>query len=270
MSVDARAAADVLRERLDGEPEVLVVLGSGLGGLVDAVEEPVTLGFDRVPGFPTASVVGHVGRYVCGRLEGRRVLVQAGRFHAYEGHAMDVVVAPVRIAAALGIDTMIVTNAAGGINRSLGVGGLMLIEDHVNLMGRSPLAGPVQVGEERFPDMSRPYDAALQELAQRTASARKIPLARGTYGAMLGPSYETPAEVRMLAVLGADVVGMSTVPEVIAARALGLRVLGFSLVTNPAAGIGREPLAHEDVLAVGDEARAHLETLVRGVLEGLV
>ncbi len=182
---------------------------------------------------------------------------------------MEVVVAPVRVAAALGVGTMIVTNAAGGISRSLGVGSLMLIEDHVNLMSRSPLAGPVQAGEERFPDMSRPYDAGLQELARRTALARKIPLARGTYGAMLGPSYETPAEVRMLAVLGADVVGMSTVPEVITARALGLRVLGVSLVTNPAAGVGTETLAHEDVLQVGEKARVHLETLVRGVLKGL-
>ena len=264
-------AAETLRERIDGEPEVLVVLGSGLAGLADVLEDPVTVEFSEVPGYPATGVVGHAGRYVSGHLEGKRTLVQVGRFHVYEGHAMDVVVAPIRIAASLGIGTIVVTNASGGVDPNLTPGSLVLLDDHINFMFRSPLAGPVRDGEGRFPDMSRPYDATLQELALEAALELGIPLPRGIYAGLLGPSYETPAEVRMLASLGADMVGMSTVPEVITARALGLRVLGFSIVTNPAAGMpgGDEALTHAEVLEMGGRTTDRLTAILRGVFRGL-
>jgi len=241
-AVDARRAADLLADRLGARPEVAVVLGSGLGGLVEALDDPVEVAFADVPGFPSAGVKGHAGRYVGGTLNGRTVLMQAGRFHVYEGHPMAVIAAPVRIAAALGVRTLVVTNAAGGAARHLGPGDVMLIDDHLNLMFRSPLLGPVREGEVRFPDMSAPYDSELQALALEVARLERTELARGTYAAVAGPSYETPAEVRMLRWMGADAIGMSTVPEVVTARAAGLRCLGFSLITNRAAGLSLEPV----------------------------
>ena len=269
--LDVQRAAEALRTHIAEQPEVLVVLGSGLAGLADVLEDPVTVEFDEVPGYPVATVAGHAGRYVFGRFGGRRTLVQVGRFHAYEGHTMDVVVAPIRIAAAMGIGTVVVTNAAGGINPNLVSGSLVVLDDHINFMHSSPLAGPVRDSEGRFPDMSEPYDAALQELAIGAALELGIPLHRGTYAAVLGPSYETAAEVRMLASLGADMVGMSTVPEVITARALGLRVLGFSVVTNPATGVsgGHGTLDHEEVLEIGERTTGRLGDILRVVLQAL-
>ncbi len=239
--------------------------------MADTVGEPVTVEFGSVPGYPAAGVAGHEGRYVFGRLEGRRALVQVGRFHPYEGHGMDVVVAPVRVAAQLGARALVITNAAGGIDPNLTPGSLVLLTDHINVTHRSPLAGPVPDGEDRFPDMSRPYDAGLQQLALGAALELGIPLRRGTYAGVLGPSYETPAEVRMLASLGADLVGMSTVAEVTAARASGLRVLGLSVVTNPAAGVsdGGEVLVHQDVLTVGERAMDPLGRILKAVFRGL-
>ncbi|RMH11091.1 MAG: purine-nucleoside phosphorylase, partial [Gemmatimonadetes bacterium] len=190
-------------------------------------------------------------------------------FHAYEGHPMEVLCAPVRVARRLGVHTCIFTNAAGGAAPRLGPGSLMLIDDHINLLWRSPLAGPVLDGETRFPDMSAPYDPALQRLALEVARDARVPLERGTYAAVLGPSYETPAEVRMLRWMGADAIGMSTVPEVITARAAGLRVLGFSLITNRAAGLSGQPLSHDEVVEVGRRAGARLEGILRGVLRRL-
>lgn len=266
---DPEAAARILRERIGGIPEVLAVLGSGLGGLAEEVEDPVSIPFQELPGFPPAGVGGHQGRFVAGTLEGRRVLVQAGRFHLYEGHPSEVVVAPVRTAAALGIPTLLVTNAAGGVNPELGPGTLMLIRDHLNLMGRNPLTGPTVGEEPRFPDMTQAYDPGLRSLAHRTAEALRIPLAEGVYAAVPGPSYETPAEVRMIGLLGGDAVGMSTVPEVIVARARGMRVLGISLVTNPGAGISPAPLSHQEVLEAGREAAPRFQRLLRGVLARL-
>ncbi len=264
-------AAQALHERLDGDPEVLVVLGSGLANVADLIEEAVTVEFGEVPGFPGTSVAGHSGRYIFGRLEGHATLVQVGRVHAYEGHSMDVVVAPIRIASALGVQTVVVTNATGGLHADMAPGTLVLLDDHINLMIRSPLAGPVRDGEGRFPDMSQPYDPGLQASAVQVALKLGIPLRRGTYAGVLGPSYETPAEVRMLASLGADVVGMSTVPEVITAQALGLRVLGFSVVTNLASGLrgGGETLSHGEVLEMGEGAAVHLGAILRGVLGSL-
>jgi purine-nucleoside phosphorylase len=265
--VPVREASDLLRERLPVAPRVLVVLGSGLGPLADAVEVPVSVPFTDLPGFPQPTVTGHAGRWVGGTLEGCPVLVQQGRFHVYEGHAMSVVAAPVRVAAALGVELMVVTNAAGGIAEALSPGSLVVLDDHLNLQARTPLMGPVRAGETRFPDMSEAYDPELRSLALEAARRLEIRLDRGVYAAVTGPSYETPAEIRMLATLGADVVGMSTVPEVLVARALGLRCLGLSLVTNYAAGRSGAPLHHAEVMGVAREAGGRLEALVRAVLK---
>jgi len=259
-------AAAAVREKIPEPPEVHLILGSGLGSLADGLENPVTIPFGEVPGFPQAGVVGHAGHLAFGVLEGKRVLMQAGRFHFYEGHPAEIVVAPVRLAAALGVETVILTNAAGGIGKDLGPGAIMLLDDHLNLMGRSPLAGPVQGSEERFPDMSEPYDSTLQEKAMELAESLGIRLQRGTYAAVLGPSYETPAEIRYLQGAGADAVGMSTVPEAVTARALGMRVMGFSLITNRASGLGSTPLDHQKVLDVGRDAGDQLKRLIRALL----
>lgn len=266
---DLRSAADYVAARIGLRPEVMLVLGSGLGALADAVEDAVRVAYAEIPGFRASTVVGHAGRLVAGQLEGRSVLAFQGRYHAYEGHPAAALAAPVRVAAALGARTLIVTCAAGGVNADLGAGSLMLIADHLNLMGQNPLVGPVLPGEERFPDMTEAYDPSLMTLAESVAKAEGIAVSRGVYAALLGPTYETPAEVRMLRMLGADAVGMSTVPEVIAARAGGLRVLGISLITNAAAGISGKPLDHAEVVAAGAEAAERFQRLVRGVLRGL-
>jgi len=262
-------ALDVLRERIPEKPEVFLVLGSGLGGLAEGVSQGVPIPFDEIPGFPEPGVAGHAGRLVSGRVGGKWVLSQVGRFHFYEGLASGVVVAPVRLAAHLGARTVILTNAAGSIAPELGPGSILLLDDHINLMGRSPLAGPVVEGEESFPDMSAPYDLELRSLALRLARERGIPLSRGSYAAVLGPSYETPAEIRFLKVVGADAVGMSTVPEAITARALGMRVLAFSLITNHAAGLGSAPLHHDEVLEMGRVAGGKLKELIWALLAQL-
>ena len=269
MTVDVAAAAAAVAEALPERPELLLVLGSGLSGLAERVEAGVEVPFAAVPGYPAVGVAGHAGRYVAGRIEGRPVLIQAGRFHVYEGYPMDVVVAPIRVAAALGVGTVILTNAAGGISRELEPGSIMLIDDHINFQWRSALAGPVVDGEQRFPDMSQPYDQHLQELSIQVAGDLRMPLARGTYAAVAGPSFETPAEVRMIEFLGADAVGMSTVPEATVARALGLKVLAFSMISNRAAGMGGEGLDHAEVLETGRKAGVELEALIRGVLKRL-
>lgn len=261
-----REATDFCRARIARTPDVLLVLGSGLGDLADDIEDATYIPFGEVPGFPTATVVGHKGRMVVGRLEGAEVLALQGRFHLYEGHDAALAALPVRIAHALGARTMLVTNAAGGIARRLRAGDLMLIDDHINLMGRNPLIGPVLEGDERFPDMSAPYDRDLQAAAERIALDQGLKLQRGVYAGLLGPAYETPAEVRMLDRLGADAVGMSTVPEVIAARAMGMRVLGISLISNAAAGISGQPLSHDEVIEAGKGARAAFESLIRALL----
>ncbi|HUG40044.1 MAG TPA: purine-nucleoside phosphorylase [Longimicrobiales bacterium] len=266
---DPGGAADHLARRIGIQPEVALVLGSGLGGLADAVEDAVRIPYGEIPGFTASTVVGHAGRLVAGRMEGRSVLAFQGRHHAYEGHPAAALALPVRTAGALGARVLIATCAAGGVNAEFAAGDLMLFEDHLNLMGQNPLVGPVLPGEERFPDMTRAYDPALRDLAESVADREGIAVTKGVYAALLGPSYETPAEVRMLARLGADAVGMSTVPEVIAARANGMRVLGIALITNPAAGISGLPLSHEEVVAAAAEAAERFQRLVRGVLREL-
>ncbi len=265
----AEAASSVARRLGSLEPRTAIVLGSGLGFLADEVQSAVRIPYAEIPGFPQPGVAGHKGELVAGTLDGVSVLVQSGRFHLYEGHEAQVAALPVRVMATLGVRTLIVTNAAGGVRLTFRPGTLMLIADHINLMFRNPLTGPVLEGEERFPDMSEPYDAALRALARDAAREAKIPLEEGVYAGLLGPSYETPAEIRMLQRLGADAVGMSTVPEVIAARVRGMRCLGFSTITNLASGISPAALSHQEVLEVGRQVGQALGTIVKGVLRRL-
>jgi purine-nucleoside phosphorylase len=265
---DVTAAAAFLRERI-GSRRVALVLGSGLGALADELREKVRIPFSEVPGFAPPTVVGHRGVVVAGVLEGVRCVALQGRYHLYEGHDPASVVLPVRALLGLDADTLIVTNAAGGANPRFRTGDLMIIADHIDLTWRNPLIGAVHAGESRFPDMSGPYDRALQQLADRVALERGIATVRGVYCAVLGPSYETPAEVRAFRALGADAIGMSTVPEVLVARAAGVRVLGISLISNPAAGLTAEPLTHDEVVAAGLQARGRFGALVRGVLARL-
>ena len=250
-------------------PRLVITLGSGLGDVAAALEGARRLPFAEVPGFPEPRVPGHSGELVAGRLGRTPVLVQAGRVHFYEGHAPATVVLPVRVYHRLGVDVLVMTNAAATLRPTLVPGSLMLITDHINLMWRNPLIGPVVPGEERFPDMSAPYDEALGARARAAAADARVPLAAGVYAGLLGPSYETPAEIRMLARLGADAVGMSTVPEVITARARGMRAVGISMITNLAAGLSSEPIAHADVLETGRRAAASLAGLLHKFLERL-
>ncbi len=262
-------SVEFLRRRVRGKPRVMFVLGSGLGALGDEIEDAVRIPFGEIPGFAPPAVEGHKGMFVAGQLEGVDVVAMQGRFHLYEGHDADVAALPIRAMAALGARTLIVSNAAGALNPAFPAGMLMIIDDHINFMWHNPLIGPVVAQDERFPDMSRPYDSELQELAERVALENRIPMTRGVYLAVLGPSYETPAEIRMFRRFGGDAVGMSTIPEVIAARAMGVRVLGISLITNPAAGSTGVPLSHHEVIEAGHEASGRFITLVRGVVRSL-
>ncbi len=264
------AATAFLRERVGSrKPHVGIVLGSGLGALAAAVEGSLVVRYADIPGFPDASVAGHRGELIFGRIGETEVMLQAGRFHLYEGHDPQTVVLPVRTFAELGVETLIVTNAAGGIRPSFIPPTLMAIADHINLMWRNPLLGPVGAGESRFPDMSEPYSQSLRALARRQALEIGVSLEEGVYAGVLGPNYETPAEIRMLSRLGADAVGMSTVPEVIAARARGMQVLGISTITNLASGISPSRLDHAEVLAAAAAVTKSLEAVVRGVLGAL-
>jgi purine-nucleoside phosphorylase len=257
-----------LRQRFTREPHAILVLGSGLGGLADELEDAVRIPFGDIPGFPrrTQELAGHAGQLVAGRLEGVEVAAMQGRFHLYEGWQPSDVALPVRALAALGAETMVLTNAAGGIRPGFRPGDLMLIADHINLMFRNPLIGQTFPGETRFPDMSDPYDPGFRRAAEEVARELGIPVVEGVYAAVLGPSYETPAEIRMLARMGADAIGMSTIPEVLVARAIGVKCLGISCITNLAAGLGGERLSHDEVMLEGARVRDRLAALVRGVL----
>ena len=266
----AREAADAIRARI-GEvtPVAGVILGSGLGGLASRIANAVAVPFADVPGFPAATVVGHAGKLIGGTLGGKPVVALAGRFHMYEGHDAALAGFPVRVLHALGVPVLFVSNAAGGIRRTFRAGDLMLIRDHLNLMFRNPLIGGLEEGDTRFPDMSTPYDDDLCARLREHASALGIQLQEGVYGGLLGPTYETPAEVRMLATLGADAVGMSTVPEVIVARAIGMRVAGVSCVTNLAAGISPHALSHAEVIETTTRVATQFESLVERFVGGL-
>ncbi len=266
---DTGDAVSFLKTRVPASPRVAIVLGSGLKGLADTVQDAVSIPYSDIPGFPQPSVKGHSGSLTFGTLGGTPIVCQLGRFHLYEGWDISTVIHPVRVFSALGATTLVVTNAAGGIRRTFEPPQLMLISDHINMMFRSPLAGPVVESELRFPDMSNPYDKGLGARAREVAVRHHIALEPGVYAGVLGPSYETPSEIRMLAGLGADAVGMSTVPEVIAARARGTMVLGISIITNRAAGISTQRLSHAEVLDAGQRASAMLTAVVAGVVGGL-
>ena len=262
----ARLAAlvDAVRARTDLVPEVGIVLGSGLGGLAADLEAPVSIPFAELPGWPAATAPGHAGRLLLGRLTGRPVVMLQGRFHLYEGSDPGLVVQPMLLFRALGARAVILTNAAGGLDPSFGPGTLMVMRDHINLTGRNPLIGPNAGGlGERFPDLTEAWSPRLRDRLHVAAVAEGVPLAEGVYVGLLGPNYETPAEVRMLAALGGHAVGMSTVLECIAARWVGLEVCGVSLVTNAGAGYTGAPLTHEEVLASGAEAGPRLARVIR-------
>jgi purine-nucleoside phosphorylase len=264
------AAAASIAQRLEGfQPRVAIVLGSGLGSLADQIQDARRIPYADIPGFPAVRVAGHAGELVAGTVTGVPVVAQNGRFHMYEGHAPNVVALPVRVFHRLGVRTVIITNAAGGLRPGFRPGMLMLIADHVNLTWRNPLTGPVEPGEERFPDMSDAYDRELRALAREVAREAKIPLEEGVYAGLLGPSYETPAEIRMLQRLGADAVGMSTVLEVVVARARAMSCLGFSMITNIAAGLSSMKVSHEEVLTTAQRVAGQLATLITGVVRRL-
>ncbi len=261
----ATSAAAYIRERVGAAwqtPVAGIVLGSGLGGLADRLEHAVRIPFSHVPGFPQVTVAGHAGQLIVGMLGSRPVVMLAGRFHMYEGHGAGLAAFPVRVLHALGAPVYIASNAAGGVRRTFEAGDLMLIADHMNLMFRNPLIGPTEQGDVRFPDMSDPYDPELRALMREAAHAVNVPLNEGVYCGLLGPTYETPAEVRMLEKLGADAVGMSTVPEVIMARAIGMRAVAVSCITNKAAGLSHEKLSHEEVMDAGRAVAGRFEGLI--------
>lgn len=264
------AAAAVVRARSAHVPEVAIVLGTGLGGLARAIESPVVIDYRDIPGFPLSTVESHAGRLLCGTLAGKRVVAMQGRFHRYEGYSLQQVTFPVRVLRALGAPTLVVSNACGGMHPLWQAGDLMLIADHINLLGDNPLVGANddRLGP-RFPDMSQPYDPALRDLARAEARRQGITLREGTYVAVAGPNLETRAEYRMLRALGGDVVGMSTVPEVIVAVHGGMRVLGISIITDLCLPDALEPASLDAIIEVAARAEPHLTALVTGVLERL-
>lgn len=265
------AARDFIRAHSDLRPGLGLILGSGLGPLADEVEVAAAVPYADIPGFPVSTVPGHAGRLLIGRLAGKPVAVMQGRFHYYEGYPLRQIVLPIRTLRALGVETLVITNAAGGLNPEFAPADLMLITDHINLMGANPLIGPNDDATgPRFPDMTLAYPAALRDLAVRTAREMDIPLRQGIYVAVSGPSFETPAERRMLRLLGGDAVGMSTVPEVIAASHAGMQVLGFSAIANVATGGPEQPPdSHEEVLATVNRAGERLVRLLRRIVAAL-
>ena len=263
-------AAGVVRARFARPPVAALVLGSGLGALGREITVEAAIDYRDIPGFPLSTVETHAGRLLCGTLGGKPVVAMQGRFHRYEGYTLQQVTFPVRVLRALGATTLVVSNACGGMNPLWAAGDLMLIADHLNLLGDSPLVGPNddRLGE-RFPDMSMPYDGKLRALAREVALAKGITLREGVYAAVAGPSLETRAEYRMLRACGADVVGMSTVPEVIVARHARMRVLGLSIITDMCLPDALEPATFERIIGVANDAEPRLTTVVRGVMERL-
>ncbi len=254
MKTSAKKAAQILRRATPLRPTLAIVLGSGFGSVLDRVEVVARLAYSKLPGFPLASIAGHSGEAVLGKLGGVPVLILSGRAHYYEGHELARVTFPIRVLAECGIKSLLLTNAAGGINRTFHPGDFMRLTDHINFIGTNPLRGPAAADCERFIDLTQVYDPILAKLLHRAARHAGAKLRAGVYLAVSGPSYETPAEIRAFARLGADAVGMSTVPEAIVARQCGLRVVGLSCITNAAAGRSSHPLSHVEVLAAGQAA----------------
>ncbi len=267
-----QSAAAVVRARIGARaPRVGLILGSGLGGFADRLDDAVAIPYGELPGFPASKVHGHAGRLVVGNRGGAACVAMQGRVHMYEGHSAAEVAFPARVLVALGARVLIVTNAAGGLNPTWPPGTLMLIRDHIDLLRDHPLRGPndERLGP-RFPDMTTAYDPALRALVKDVAAAQGVALAEGVYVAMPGPCYETPAEVRMLQIIGADATGMSTVPEVVVARHMGARAIGISCITNQAAGITGQPLSHDEVTETAARVRTTFEGLLDGILAALV
>lgn len=258
-------ALNKLKNTFDARPKIGIVTGSGLGGLVEMLQGAVRIRFEEIPNFQISSVDGHQGEVVLGQLFGDSIFVLSGRIHYYEGYTMSQVVFPIRVMAAFGVETIIITNAAGAINQSYQAGNIVTICDHINLMGDNPLSG-----NNHFVDLSEAYSGALRNLAHLTSNRLDISLQSGVYAAVCGPSYETPAEIEALRRMGADMVGMSTVPEVITAKHLGMEVLGLSMITNMAAGISEKPLSHEEVIEVSKRVSLKFNKLVKGIIKRII
>ena len=262
-----KEAADAIRARVPEVPAVAIVLGSGLGDFADSLEAAVTMPYDGLPHWPASRVIGHAGKLVVGKARGKTIAALAGRCHLYEGHEAGRVAFAVRALGLLGVKTLILTNAAGGVNTGFAQGALMVIDDHLNLMGQNPLVGE---NDERFgvrfPDMTEVYSSRLRGIADRAGAAIGVTLPHGIYAALMGPSYETPAEIRYLRTIGADAVGMSTVPEAIAARQMKIDVLGLSCITNMAAGVLPQPLDHSEVMATAARVRGQVIALLEGII----
>lgn len=266
----AKTVAAAMRDKLGvGAPAMGMILGSGLGRVAASLESPRKVAYRDVPGFPQVSVVGHAGEATAGKLEGKEVVVFSGRPHMYEGNPAALVAFPVRVLHALGAKVLFLSNAAGGIRRSYRAGDLMIIEDHINLMNQNPLTGPLQEGDDRFPDMSEAYDALLRKLMREAAPELNVTVHEGVYAGLSGPSYETRAEVRMLERLGADAVGMSTVPEVIVAQALDMRVAAVSCIANVASGLSSLPVSHSEVLDTTGRVSDQFVKLIRALVRAL-
>ncbi|WP_046214971.1 purine-nucleoside phosphorylase [Paenibacillus wulumuqiensis] len=262
-----KAAADYIRSQSDLTPEVGLILGSGLGVLAELVEEGVSIPYNSIPHFPVSTVEGHDGELLLGKVQGRPVVMMKGRFHMYEGYGPEVTAFPVRVMKELGVSSLLVTNAAGGVNTSYEPGDLMVLSDHLNMTGRNPLIGPNDSAlGVRFPDMSEAYSRRLRQVFKDTAAQQGLKVQEGVYAGLLGPTYETPAEIVMLRTLGADAVGMSTVSETIVARHAGIEVLGISCITNMAAGILDQPLSHDEVMETADRVRDQFLKLVLAVI----
>jgi purine-nucleoside phosphorylase len=263
-------AASHIRSRCQLLPDTAIVLGSGLGDFADTLLDAIAMPYVDVPHWPASSVVGHSGRLVIGTSAGRRIAALAGRVHFYEGHDLATVVFAIRVMGRLGVRRLILTNAAGGINTAFASGALMIIDDHINMLGGNPLLGP---NDERFgprfPDMTEVYSSRLRRIGDDAARARGVAVSHGIYLAVTGPSYETPAEIRFFRQMGADAIGMSTVPEAIAARHMGIEVLGISCISNPAAGVLPHPIVHDDVIATTQRVRSSFISLLEGIVERL-
>ncbi|MBD2846828.1 purine-nucleoside phosphorylase [Paenibacillus sp. IB182496] len=260
-------AAEAIRKQTPLVPEVGLILGSGLGVLGDYMDEATVIPYASIPHFPVSTVEGHAGELLIGKLAGRPVMLMRGRFHMYEGYAPEQTAFPVRVMKALGVERLIATNAAGGINTAYASGELMMIADHLNLTGRNPLIGPNDdTMGPRFPDMSEAYSKRGRQLARDAAAQQGLQLQEGVYAGLLGPSYETPAEIRMLRTLGADAVGMSTVAEVIAARHCGIEVLGISCISNMASGILDQPLSHQEVMETTERVKTRFLQLIQAIV----
>ncbi len=263
-------SVEAIREHTPAEPEIGIILGTGLGALAEEIEVEFSISYDEIPHFPSPTVESHSGRLLFGSLEGRSVVAMQGRFHRYEGHDLLAVTRPVRVMGVMGATTLIVSGAVGGMNPLWSPGDLVVLDDHINLLGDSPLVGPnLDALGPRFPDLSEPYDRGLQQLAAEVALGLRISLRRGVYAAVVGPNLETRAEYRMLVGMGADVVGMSTVPEVIVARHQGMRVLGVCIITDQCLPDALEVADIESIIATATEAEPRLTQLIRGLLAGL-